>query len=110
MEQLTLSEHKAKVNGIELFYRIAGNGSPIVLLHGYTQTGHMWGPIVNKLSQTHRVIIPDLRGAGASEKPLTGYDKKNMAQDIHELIKLLKFNKVAIVGHDTAKCPAHNLP
>ncbi len=100
MKQLSLSEHKAEVNGIKLFYRIVGNGSAIVLLHGYTQTGHMWEPIINKLSERHTVIIPDLRGAGASEKPLMGYDKKTMAEDIHELIKSLGYKKIAIVGHD----------
>jgi len=96
----TIPESTAKVNGISLFYRLIGNGSPVVLLHGYTQTGHMWNPLIADLAKQHTVIIPDLRGAGASEKPVSGYDKKNMANDIHELVKLLGYDKAAIVGHD----------
>lgn len=100
MKHIIPSENTVQVNGIKLFYRIAGKGNPIVLLHGYAETGHMWEPIIDTLSKQHTVIIPDLRGAGASEKPLTGYDKKTMAQDIHELVKLLGYNRIAIVGHD----------
>lgn len=62
--------------------------------------GTDWEPIISKLSQHHTVIIPDLRGVGRSEKPFTGYDKKTMAQDIHELEKSLGYSKVSIVGHD----------
>ena len=89
-----------QVNGIKLFYRIAGSGSPVVLLHGYTETGHMWNPIVPDLIKRHTVIVPDLRGVGASEKPLNGYDKKNMAKDIHDLISSLGYKKATIIGHD----------
>lgn len=94
------SEYIVEVNGIKLFYRISGSGSPVILLHGYTETGHMWDPIIADLSHRHTVVVPDLRGAGASEKPLSGYDKKTMAQDIHELIKTLGYKRVTIIGHD----------
>jgi pimeloyl-ACP methyl ester carboxylesterase len=46
------------------------------------------------------VIVPDLRGAGNSERPQGGYDKKTMAKDIHELVQQLGFKEVSIVGHD----------
>jgi pimeloyl-ACP methyl ester carboxylesterase len=60
----------------------------------------MWNPLMPLLAKTHTVIVPDLRGAGGSAKPEGGYDKKNMAVDIHELVKSLGINNVAIVGHD----------
>lgn len=100
MNKKLQSENFAQVNGIKLHYLIAGSGSAIVLLHGYTQTSHMWQPLIGELINRHTVIVPDLRGAGASEKPLTGYDKKTLAQDIHALVKLLHFDRAAIVGHD----------
>jgi pimeloyl-ACP methyl ester carboxylesterase len=100
MNESYQSEQTCKVNDIKLFYRISGSGSPVVLLHGYAQTGYMWHSIIPTLSQHHTVIVPDLRGAGASDKPLTGYDKKNMARDIHQLVKSLGYEKAAIVGHD----------
>ena len=90
----------ARVNGVRLHYVIGGKGSPVVLLHGYAETGHMWRPIMPLLAQRHTVIVPDLRGAGGSAKPPTGYHKKNMAVDIHELTSSLKFDRVSIVGHD----------
>jgi pimeloyl-ACP methyl ester carboxylesterase len=71
-----------------------------VLLHGYAQTGHMWSPLMPKLAQRHTVIVPDLRGAGGSSKPESGYDKKNMAVDIRALTDSLGFQRVSIVGHD----------
>jgi pimeloyl-ACP methyl ester carboxylesterase len=94
------TERFAKVNGIRLRYLIGGQGSAVVLLHGYAETGHMWRPIMPLLAKRHTVVVPDLRGAGASAKPLVGYDKKNMAVDIHELTEALKLDRVRIVGHD----------
>jgi pimeloyl-ACP methyl ester carboxylesterase len=94
------AERFAEVNGVRLHYLIGGKGRPVVLLHGYAQTGHMWGPLMQPLARDHTVIVPDLRGAGGSSKPESGYDKKNMGVDIHELTSLLDFDRVSIVGHD----------
>lgn len=90
----------AHVNGVTIHYTMAGQGSPVVLLHGYAQTSHMWLPAMAELAKSHTVIAPDLRGAGQSEKPLSGYDKMTMAQDIHALVQSLGYERVAIVGHD----------
>jgi pimeloyl-ACP methyl ester carboxylesterase len=60
----------------------------------------MWLPLMQPLARHHTVIVPDLRGAGGSSKPASGYDKKNMAVDIHDLTKSLGFDRVSIVGHD----------
>jgi pimeloyl-ACP methyl ester carboxylesterase len=94
------AERFAEVNGVRLHYLIGGTGSPVVLLHGYAQTGHMWRPLMQPLAKRHTVIIPDLRGAGGSARPESGYDKKNMAVDIHALTTSLGFDRVSIVGHD----------
>jgi pimeloyl-ACP methyl ester carboxylesterase len=97
-----IQEHTANVNGVTLHYLQAGKGkdTPIVLLHGYAETSHMWRPLMPRLADRHVVIAPDLRGAGSSSKPEGGYDKKTMAQDIHALVKSLGYPKVKIVGHD----------
>jgi pimeloyl-ACP methyl ester carboxylesterase/quercetin dioxygenase-like cupin family protein len=94
------SERFADVNGTRLRYLIGGSGSPVVLLHGYAQTGHMWDPVLPQLAARHTVVVPDLRGAGGSARPESGYDKKNMAVDIHELVRSLGLGRVGIVGHD----------
>jgi pimeloyl-ACP methyl ester carboxylesterase len=93
-------EHFAKVNGVRLRYLIGGKGTAVVLLHGYAETSHMWNPIMPLLAKRHTVIVPDLRGAGGSAKPQSGYDKKTMAGDIQQLISSLGFDRVGIVGHD----------
>ena len=54
----------AQVNGVRLHYKIGGSGTPVLLLHGYAQTGHMWVPAMRELVKNHTVIVPDLRGAG----------------------------------------------
>src|SRR5438046_9234359 len=94
------AEPFADVNGVELHYFIGGKGSPVVLLHGYAETSRMWFPIMPLLAKNHTVIVPDLRGAGGSSKPQSGYDKKNMAVDIHALVSSLGFKQASIVGHD----------
>jgi pimeloyl-ACP methyl ester carboxylesterase/quercetin dioxygenase-like cupin family protein len=94
------ADRYADVNGVRLHYMIGGQGPAVVLLHGYAQTSQMWRPVMPLLAERHTVIVPDLRGAGDSEKPEAGYDKKNMAVDIHELMRSLGFDRVSIVGHD----------
>jgi pimeloyl-ACP methyl ester carboxylesterase len=94
------SDRFADVNGTRIHYAIGGKGPAVVLLHGFGQTGLMWRPIMPVLAQKHTVIVPDLRGAGDSGKPEGGYDKKNMAVDIHQLARSLGFDHVSIAGHD----------
>jgi pimeloyl-ACP methyl ester carboxylesterase len=90
----------ANVNGVRLHYLIAGKGDPVVLLHGYAETSHMWLPLIVELAKTHAVVAPDLRGAGQSSTPPDGYAKAAMAQDIHALARKLGYERVRIVGHD----------
>ena len=90
----------ANVNGTRLHYLAAGEGDPVVLLHGYAETSHMWLPLIAELAPTHTLIAPDLRGAGQSSTPADGYTKAAMAQDIHALVRKLGFERIQIVGHD----------
>jgi pimeloyl-ACP methyl ester carboxylesterase len=92
--------HFANVNATRLHYLAAGGGEPIVLLHGYAETSHMWRPVIPELAATHTVIAPDLRGAGQSATPPGGYTKAEMAKDIHALAQRLGFEKIRLVGHD----------
>src|SRR3954464_290409 len=90
----------AEVNGVKLHYLVAGHGDPVLLLHGYAETSHMWLPLIAKLSDRHTVIAPDLRGFGQSSAPADGYTKAAMARDIHALVKNLKYDRIRLVGHD----------
>ena len=91
----------ADANGIRLHYLAAGEGDdPVVLLHGFAETSHMWRPLIAELSDRHTVIAPDLRGFGQSSAPSDGYTKAAMARDIHALVKSLKLDRIRLVGHD----------
>jgi pimeloyl-ACP methyl ester carboxylesterase len=94
------AEREAALDDVRLHFHIGGTGSPVVLLHGFAETSHMWNPVLPQLAAAHTVIVPDLRGAGASSRTDDGYDKKTMAQDIHALLGSLGVGKATIVGHD----------
>ena len=95
-----IESHFSKANGVRLHYLTVGTGDPVILLHGYAQTSHMWRPLMARLAARHTVIAPDLRGAGQSAKPPGGYDKKTMAQDIRALAVSLGCKTIKLAGHD----------
>jgi len=99
-EQPAIESRFTEVNGVKLHYLAAGKGEPVMLLHGFAQTSHMWRPLIAELAKTHCVIAPDMRGFGQSAKPAGGYDKKTMAQDIHVLTASLGHRQVKLAGHD----------
>lgn len=92
--------HTARVNGLKMHYVEAGEGLPVVLLHGFPETWYCWRHQLPVLSSRYRVIAPDLRGYGETEKPASGYDKRTMANDIVALMKHCGVAKASIVGHD----------
>ncbi len=98
--RIAINDRFATANGVRLHYLTAGQGQPVILLHGYAQNSHMWRPLMVELAKTRLVIAPDLRGFGQSSKPNGGYDKKTMAQDIHALASLLGFKQASVTGHD----------
>ena len=108
-------ESKFKANGVNINYRIFGNGSPIILLHGYPQNSLIWHKIVSTLSKKHRLLIPDLRGYGGSDKPdasnedHTIYCKRTSANDVVQLARANNINKFHIIGHDRGARVAHRL-
>jgi pimeloyl-ACP methyl ester carboxylesterase len=97
---ITPQSQFAEVNGVKLHYLIAGEGDPVLLLHGFAESSHMWLPLIAKLAAKHTVIAPDLRGFGRSSTPADGYTKAAMAQDIHALVKSLNHDRIRLVGHD----------
>jgi haloacetate dehalogenase len=90
--------------GVELNAAVGGQGSPVVLLHGFPQTHLMWRHVAPILAGQHTVVCPDLRGYGASSKPAAAqegsYSKRTMAADIVGLADALGFGRFALVGHD----------
>lgn len=94
-------------DGTEIFVRSGGAGPAVVLLHGYGDTGDMWGPLALELAKDHFVIIPDLRGMGKSSHPAGGYDKKTQAGDIRAVVTALGRDKSDVVAHDIGNMVAY---
>nr|WP_238426412.1 alpha/beta hydrolase [Streptomyces adustus] len=103
------SEHKVKVAGTGINYVIGGHGPTLVLIHGYPQTWYEWHDIMPALAEHYTVVAPDLPGAGKSDAPASGYDKKTMAADLHALLASLgKDQDVNVVGHDIGTMVAYS--
>lgn len=101
IEDMDLTHHYYDTGHVVLHYVRAGNGDPVVLLHGWPQTWYCWHKIMPALSQRYSIIAPDLRGLGDSSRPLTGYDKATVAQDIHQLLyDHLDIDSYYLVAHD----------
>jgi haloacetate dehalogenase len=104
-----MEQRVVRVNGIRLNAWLGGRGAPVVMLHGYPQTGQMWRKVAPRLLDEFSVVCPDLRGYGDSDKPRDGYDKRTMASDIHSLMESLGHKRYAVVGHDRGARVAHRL-
>ncbi|MEE3359702.1 MAG: alpha/beta hydrolase [Pseudomonadota bacterium] len=92
-------------------YDIAGDGPPLLLLHGFPQTRAMWRPIVPILKQTFTVVTADLRGYGDSFKPKTMPDMgfRPMGKDMLDLMDALSFDRFHLAGHDRGGRTAHRM-
>lgn len=98
----------------EINLKIAGNGPPLLLLHGYPQTHVIWRKIAPALVETHTVVAADLRGYGDSGKPPsdgthTPYSKRGMAADQVEVMAELGFATFCVAGHDRGGRVAHRM-
>ena len=87
------------VNGIRLAYERRGQGTPLVLLHGYPLDRHLWDDIVPLLEDRFDLIMPDLRGFGGSSTVDSFYAMEDYALDIAGLMDHLGIQKAAIAGH-----------
>jgi haloacetate dehalogenase len=91
--------------GNHIFVRTAGSGPPLLLIHGYPQTGAMWHKVAPLLAEHFSVVVPDLRGYGRSGKPAGGgdysaYSKRTMAAEFVEVMRTLGHTRFMVAGHD----------
>ena len=103
-----------EVNGTTINTATAGQGEPVLLLHGYPQTHLMWRHIAPTLAQRYTVVVTDLRGYGDSAKPTpdpqhTVYAKRAMAKDQLAVMHQLGFERFHLIGHDRGARVAHRL-
>ena len=101
-------------DGVKIHLRHKGEGPPLLLIHGYPQTGYMWHKIADQLAASHHVIIPDIRGYGRSDKPATDdthspYAKRAMAKDMMAVMAHFGYARFDVAGHDRGGRVAHRL-
>jgi haloacetate dehalogenase len=102
-------------NDIRINYATAGDGPPLLLLHGHPQTHIVWRKVAPVFVQAgYKVIAPDLRGYGDSDKPDSDathlpYSKRVMARDQVALMQSLGHARFAVVGHDRGGRVAHRM-
>ena len=89
-----------QAGGLRMHVAEAGEGDPLVLLHGWPQHWYVWRHLIPRLADTYRVICPDLRGLGWTEAPPDGYEKETLGDDVLRLIEALGLDRVRLVGHD----------
>ena len=108
------NRRRVELPGITLSVLEGGTGPALFLLHGYPQNALCWSRVAPDFAQTHRVIIPDLRGYGQSDAPPdddshTAYSKRRMAADIVSLMDALGHELADILGHDRGARAAYRL-
>ena len=81
-----VTHHYADLGEVLLHYVTAGEGPPVVLIHGYPQTWWEWRHQIPALAEKYTVIAPDMRGLGDSSRPASGYDKKTIGNDIWRVV------------------------
>jgi pimeloyl-ACP methyl ester carboxylesterase len=94
---------RVDVGGVGIEYEVTGDGRPVVLLHGFPDTGRLWRHQVPALAEAgFRVIVPDLRGYGRSDKPsdVQAYALPALAGDVLAVMNDAGVQRAHIVGHD----------
>ena len=102
----TSNEYRAS-NGI--FFRIEGEGEPLLLLHGLLATGAMFDPLVELLRDRFRMLIPDLRGHGKSGHLDGPYDVATLTADLDIVLAQVGFGRCAVMGHSHGGAVAQQL-
>ena len=94
---------RAEHDGVGIEYEVAGEGAPVVLLHGFPDSGRLWRHQVPALAEAgFRVIVPDMRGYGRSDKPaeVGAYGIAGLAGDVLAVLADADVHRAHVVGHD----------
>ena len=90
---------RIELEGIALEVEDHGDGVPVVLLHGFPLSSEMWTPIRTAVEQAARLITPDLRGFGGSDKPQGDYGMETLAGDVLRLADRIRVERFVLGGH-----------
>ena len=110
--QHPVQQHAVDSDGVRLNVAVAGSGPPVLLLHGFPDSWQLWRSQIDALAAAgHRVIAPDLRGFGASDRPegTAHYRMPLLLADIRAMLGHFGVDRTAVVGHDWGAAIAWSL-
>ena len=94
-------EHEfVDAGGLRTHVALAGEGPPVLLMHGWPQHWYLWREVIPRLAPHARVIAPDFRGFGWSDVPSSGYEMDQLKRDMLALLDELGVQELSIAGHD----------
>lgn len=94
-------EHRfVDAGGLRTHVALAGEGPPVVMLHGWPQHWYLWRDVIPVVAPHARVICPDLRGFGWTDVPKRGYEKDQLKRDVVAVLDELDVGEFTLAGHD----------
>src|SRR5688572_10054881 len=96
---MQMHENSIDVDGLSIHHREAGEGTPILFLHGFPQTGHCWRGMIDRLGHRFRLLMPDVPGFGASDRP-PEHDAGVVATILTRYLDAVGAPQAIVVGHD----------
>jgi pimeloyl-ACP methyl ester carboxylesterase len=98
-QNATDSGRYVRANGLDIYYEEQGEGEPLILIHGGTQTGSAWKPYLAAFAERYRVIMPDSRGHGRTSNPSGKMSFRLLADDMAGLVQALDLERPLIFGY-----------
>jgi pimeloyl-ACP methyl ester carboxylesterase len=89
-----------RAGDLDFHLAVAGDGAPVLLLHGWPEHWYAWREVMPSLAERHRVMAMDLRGFGWTDIAWEGFEKENMADDVARVLGAMEIERVSVIGHD----------
>ena len=106
---MEITTKSSTVNGIKWHWAEAGDGDPVILLHGIPESWKCWKHQIPKLATQFKVYAIDLKGYGLSDKKEGDYSMNNVASEILDLLDHLKISSFRLAGHDWGVAISDNI-
>lgn len=94
-----VTQGQVRAGSVRTAFVRAGEGDPVVLLHGAAAGGVTWGPLLSRMADRSDVIAPDIVGYGSSDKPAVGYTREYLSRWLGDFLDALGLERVALVGN-----------
>jgi pimeloyl-ACP methyl ester carboxylesterase len=95
------SKGYAKVNGVELYYEVHGDGAPLIMLHGGVSPSEMFGAPLAEMAKSHKVVALHARGHGLSKDSSRPWSHEVFADDVAALMGHLGIKKASVMGYSS---------